>query len=254
MSAPLLPFQEFQYAFARHIRAPRRHSRPEGVPARRMQIYNELLYNNLTGFLDSCFPVSRQILGERRWGRLSRTFFAEWRSHTPYFREIPREFLRWLMEGAASVRLPVELPPFLIELAHYEWAELAVDVMDATAPSGVDAKGDLLNQRPVVNPALMNLAYQWPVHRIGPAYRPRKSQPVQLLVFRDEVEKVRFMEINPVSARLIALLQPSTITGREALLTIAQELVHPEPESVLASGMALLNKLRDESALLGVLP
>ncbi|MHB1360026.1 MAG: HvfC/BufC family peptide modification chaperone [Rhodocyclaceae bacterium] len=86
----MLAFQNFQNAFGRHIRDPRQAPRPTGVPARRMAIYNELLFNNLTGFLDACFPITRQLFGERRWRRLHRAFFREARCHTPYFREIPR--------------------------------------------------------------------------------------------------------------------------------------------------------------------
>ena len=34
--------------------------RPAGVPARRMEVYNELLFNNICGFLDACFPLCRR--------------------------------------------------------------------------------------------------------------------------------------------------------------------------------------------------
>ncbi len=246
MNAPL-PFQQFQYDFARHIRSPRKNPRPPGVPARRMQIYNELLFNNLSGFIDACFPVSRSILGERGWTRLKKAFFAEWRSHTPYFREIPREFLRWLMECEA----PVSLPAYIVELAHYEWVELAIDVMEAAVPEHVDAGGDLLEGRPVLNPAMMNLVYQWPVHRIGPAFRPRKPAPVQLLVYRRDDGTLSFVEINPVSARLISLLQPGTMTGRAALLELANELPQFDAETVVANGAMQLGSFLQEEIILG---
>lgn len=246
MNAPL-PFQQFQFDFARHIRAPREAPRPPGVPERRMRVYRELLYNNLVGFLDACFPISRRMLGEKRWGRLTRAFFSGWRSHTPYFREIPREFLHWLTE----CQPPVPLPPYQIELMHYEWAELAVDVMDVTTPSGINVEGDLLHERPVVNPALMSLAYRWPVHRIGPDYRPRKPAPAQFLVYRKRDETVSFIEINAVSARLISLLQAGTMTGHEALKEIASELAHPDVQAVIVNGAGLLSDLRNEQAILG---
>lgn len=245
MNAPL-PFQQFQFVFARHIRAPRENVRPLGVPQRRMRVYNELLYSNLTGFLDACFPVSRDVLGTRRWNRLCRAFFAGWRSSTPYFREIPREFLRWLMEA----EVPVALPSYAIELAHYEWAELAVDVMDVDLPSA-DRKGDLLHAQLVVNPALMNLSYQWPVHRIGRECRPRKPRPTQLIVYRKLDDRVGFIEVNAVSARLVTLLSMQATTGGDVLRTVADELRHPDPRAVIAHGAALLQQLLDEEIILG---
>lgn len=247
LSAPL-PFQQFQFEFAQHIRAPRVHPRPPGVSERRMGVYNELLYHNLTGFLDACFPVSRELLGQRRWTKLCRSFFAEWRSQTPYFREIPREFLHWLMERTP----PVALPPYAVQLAHYEWVELAVDVMDVSLPEA-DRDGDLLQSLIVMNPALMNLSYEWPVHRIGRAYRPRKPSATQLIVYRKRNDRVGFIEVNAVSARLVAMLQQQSMTGHAALRAIAAELAHPDPDAVAAYGAVLLQRLLDEEVILGTI-
>jgi hypothetical protein len=241
-------FQEFQHAFGRHLRDPRRSPRPAGVPARRAAIYGELLFNNLTGFLDACYPVTRAVLGEKRWRRLHRSFFREARCHTPWFREIPRAFLDWLPENAG--------PAWLKELAHHEWVELALDVKDAETPAH-DPDGDLLSGTPVLAPALMNLAYAWPVHRIGPGYRPRKPQRTHLLAFRDESnagDVVRFVELNPVSARLMGLLEGGGLSGRAACLQVAREIGHPDPEAVVVHGAALLAELRVTGALLGVQP
>ena len=247
MNAPM-PFQEFQIAFGRHLRDPRGRERPAGVPARRAGLYRELLRNNLEGFLLACFPVSREVFGTRRWSRLIDVFFRDARCQTPYFREIPREFLRWLTETPS---LPVALPPWALELAHYEWVELALDVADVATPAH-DPSADLMSGRPVLAPALMNLACQWPVHRIGLAWRPRKPQATQLLAYRDATDAVRFMELNPVSARLVALLQQGTVTGAEACRQVAEELQHPNPAAVLAHGAALLDELRAAGAILGV--
>lgn len=238
----MLAFQQFQIDFGRHIRAPRQAPRPDGVPARRMAIYNELLFNNLTGFLDACFPITRQLLGERRWRRLHRAFFRESRCHTPYFREIPREFLAWLPDDSG--------PRWLKDLAHYEWVELALDVMDATTPAH-DPQGDLMAGIPVLAPALMNLAYAWPVQRIGPDWRPRKPRQTHLLVYRDAADDVQFVELNPVSARLVELLMDSRLNGRDACAAIAAELRHTTPQAVISHGVSLLEELRMAGAILG---
>ena len=245
MNAP--DFQDLQRAFGRHIRDPRLSPRPAGVPARRMAVYNELLFNNICGFLDSCFPVCRATLGEKRWRRLNRSYFRDWPSHTPWFREIPREFVRYLNEA----EIKQALPAWFAELAHYEWVELAVDIMDGQVPTHEPA-GNLLNGCPVLNPNLMNLAYQWPVHEIGPAYRPRKMQPTQLLVYRDSDDRVQFVINNPVTARLVALLESEKLTGRAACLRIAKELAHPSPEAIVSHGHAALEKLRRQGIILGL--
>lgn len=249
MSADLPPdFQHFQRAFARHLRDPHHAPRPTGVPARRMAVYNELIFNNICGFVDTCFPISRSILGEKRWRRLCRTFFRDRPLHTPWFREIPQEFVRYLAEG--EIHQP--LPAWLAELTHYEWAELAVDIMDTHSPEH-DPGGDLLANVVALNPALLNLAYTWPVQRIGPDYRPRKPQPTYLAVYRDADDAVQFSQINAVTSRLLSLIAAKPTTGEAAIRQIAAELQHPAPEQLLAHGAGLLDNLRRQGIVLGSL-
>ncbi len=245
---PALPeFQRYQLAFTAHIRDPRAQPRPAGVDARRMKVYAELLYNNVEGFLLACFPVLRQVLGARRWTRLARAFFATHRSRTPYFRQIPDEFIQFLQDEWTA---PDGYPPFTLALAHYEWIELVLSVSNRSVARAVDAAGDLLDGVPLLNPVLANLRYDWPVQRIAPR---RKVTPAEtsLLVFRDADERVQFVEINAFTARLVALLESGTASGRAALETVAAESRHPDPARVIQAGAALLDDLRARGAILG---
>lgn len=250
-AAPKLPaFQAFQFEFTRHIRDPKANPRPADVPARRMKIYNELLFNNLEGFLLACFPVLRQILGKRKWTALVRDFFAEHRCHTPLFRQIPDEFIQYLQSGRGERDSD---PPFMRELAHYEWIELVLSVSNKEAPAEIDADGDLLTGRPFLNPVLTLLQYRYPVHRIGPRFKPEvpPAEATHLLVFRDTEFSVRFIELNPVSARLVQLLEENQRSGEQALLRVARELKYPDPRAVIEGGQAILGNLRAEGAIIG---
>ncbi len=246
--AALPEFQQFQRAFTAHIRDPKAPPRPAGVEARRMKIYNELLVNNVEGFLLACFPVLRQVLGSRKWAKLVRAFFATHRSRTPYFRQIPDEFIQFLQNEWAP---PEAYPPFTLALAHYEWIELVLSVSNRRLEHAVDEAGDLLDGVPLLNPVLANLRYDWPVQRIAPR---RKVLPADtfLLVFRDSEDKVQFSEINAFTARLLTLLETGTLSGRAALQQIADESRHPDPALVIQAGGALLDDLRARGAIPGV--
>jgi hypothetical protein len=242
---------EQQYAFAAHIRDPVRHAAPAGIEDRRMAVYRELFYNNVEAFLANSFPVLRRLLDERRWHALARDFFAEYRCHSPLFAEIPREFLNYL--GQRGTAFEDELP-FLRELAHYEWVELALSIAEADAPQDFDPAGDLLEGVPRVSPLAWPLAYNYPVHRIGPDFVPASpgDQPSYLMAYRDRQEDVRFVELNPVSARLFALLQEKTgMTGRAALELVARELRHPDPGVVIEGGRQILQQWHDLGIVLG---
>lgn len=246
MSA-LPEFQRYQFAFTAHIRDPKAHPRPAGVEARRMNIYTGLLYNNIEGFLLSCFPVLRKVLGARKWARLVRAFFSTHRSHTPYFRQIPDEFIQFLQNEWTSSE---DMPPYLLVLAHYEWIELVLSVSTRSADHALDPVGNLLDGVPLLNPVLANLRYDWPVHRIAPR---RKVLPAEthLLVFRDAEDAVQFSEINAFTARLLTLLEGGTLTGRAALEQIAVESHHPDTALILQAGGSLLDDLRARGAILG---
>ena len=242
---PAANLADFQRSFGAHLRSPRQNPRPAGTPARRMAVYVELVNNNFFGFLNACFPVARKTLGEKRWGALVRRFIATHPGETPYFREIPLEFLTWFQSAD-----PVGYPAWLGALLHYEWAELAVDTMVVEAPA-VEPSVDLAQGVAVLNPAMLLLAYDWPVQRIGPVYRPRKPAPVQLLVYRDAGDAVRFMQLNPLTARLLALLQAGERPVAELLAQLAAELGYAERAAFIGFGMQVLQELQREGVVLG---
>jgi len=244
-------FRQMQYDFAAHIRQPDQNPAPDNVEDRRMQIYRDLFYNNIEGFVSGMFPVLRSLYSDDDWHAMVRDFFVKHRCKTPLFLEIGQEFMAYLNEERTLQ--PCD-PPFVHELAHYEWVELALDISEAQLPQDVNPDGDLLDGHPVQSPLAWSLAYQYPVHCIRPDYRPEQpnAHPVYLLVYRTEAFEVKFMEINAVTARLLSLLhdQP-TLTGRDALLMIADELQHPQPDVVVNGGLDTLRHLRESGVLLG---
>ena len=110
---------------ARYLRNPEGETPPAGVEARRLKIYEELVYNNIENFINTGVPVLRSLYEKEDWRELVRAFMQQHRCHSPYFLEISQEFLQFLMQD--HVRRPCD-PPFMTELAHYEWVELALDV------------------------------------------------------------------------------------------------------------------------------
>jgi hypothetical protein len=245
-------FQDTQYGFAAHLRDPEHNPAPANIEDRRMAIYRELFFNNVAGLLGRTFPVLHKILGPERWKVVMRDYFSRHRSHTPLFLEMPREFLQYLEDERGDVDGD---PPFMRELAHYEWVELALSI-DERDPDldSVDREGDLLDGRPVLTPLYWSLSYRYPVHRLSPRFTPSEpgAEPTRLLVYRDLDDEVGFIEINVVTARLLELLADDGITsGRAALEAIAEELNHPQPETVVSGGLQILEDLRNRQVILG---
>jgi len=234
-------FQETQLAFAKHLRAPDIYPAPAAIEDRRVGIYRELVYNNIENFIANVFPVLRSIAGDDYWHSLVRDFIHHHSCQTPYFLEISEEFLQYLMQERG---LREGDPVFLLELAHYEWIELALDVsMEKIPPSSIYPE-NLLLAKPQVSPLVVCLTYQYPVHKISAHYQPSVSEPTQLVVYRNRKDKVCFMAANEITSRLLYLLQiNSSLCFEEQLRTIVVELKHPNPSVLTKDSYQLIADL-----------
>ncbi len=244
-----------QQRFAAHLRNPAKHAAPGDVEDRRMAIYRRLFYRNIHNFLSNNFPVLRSLYQDRDWDVLVREFYEEHRSRTPLFPEIPREFLQYLQEERGE---RPDDPPFMLELAHYEWVELAVDLDEHEIDDiPADPGGDLLDGIPVLSPLAWPVSYRYPVHRIRPEFQPQEppAEATHLLVYRNRADQVKFMQLNAVSALLVqAMKEDDGAAGLELLKRVAETLQHPDPDVVVAGGRQLLEDFRDRDIVLGVRP
>jgi hypothetical protein len=241
-------FRARQLDFAAHLRNPELHPCPEGLDPRRMQIYVDLVYNNVENFLANGFPVAKQILGDAAWHELVRDFIHRHSSESPYFLEIPQEFLTFV----SSCNRP-ELPDYFLELCHYEWVELALATAEEDLPeAGFDPCGDLERGRPVVSPLIWPLAYRYPVHRIGPDFRPDAppESPTHLIVFRRRDDSVGFLEASAATLKLVDLLREGA-TGAAAIEQLSQEMPGVDSQLVHDEGVATMLRLREADIILG---
>ncbi|MCA0899319.1 HvfC family RiPP maturation protein [Microbulbifer agarilyticus] len=247
-------FQLMQRYFAAHLRAPAKVAAPAGIEDRRMGIYRDLIYNNIESFISGGFPVLRSIIADDVWHAMVRDFVERHCSHSPYFLQISEEFLHYLQNERAQSPASEQDAPFLLELAHYEWVELALDVSPEKFPEDVSvgiSSAETLDMAPVASPLAWRLSYHYPVHQIGPGFQPLEpgAEPTCLVVYRNREDDVGFMEANPATLHLLQLVEKAQAeasapkSARQLLLQLAQDMQHPEPEQLLGFGVELVQKL-----------
>jgi len=232
---------------AAHVRDPATHPGPPGIEARRLKIYADLVYNNLDGLLAGGFPVIRKTLGDADWQALLRRFLANHRSHTPLFTELGRELIAFL-EAEPDPRRP-----WLAELAHYEWAEVGLQLSDATL-SAHDPQGDLLAGIPLLSPLAWPLAYRWPVNRIGPDFQPASppAEPTLVLLRREPDGRIHFSQLSPLLFRLLALVGANADrNGLELMRQLAHEAGQTDFDGFLCEAAPMLQRLHAEGVLPG---
>lgn len=251
MSKP--DFKDIQLGFAAYIRDPEMNQAPQGLDSKRLSLYRLLFLNNIESFISNGFPVLKTILDDAAWHALVNDFYAGHRCQTPYFASIPQEFLSFLQARG----LCAADPPFMQELAHYEWLELDLAIAEGSAPdefkeqdwpkfktvdsSKVEAEGVLALSE------LVRLgAYRFPVHRLSKNYQPVEApvEPTFLAVYRNRQDKVGFLELNQATFRLLQIIQT---LGQAPVLAVlhqlASELGYQDPAPVLNFGLDILKGL-----------
>jgi len=239
-----------QQALTRYLRDPEHEAPPADMNAARVNVYRDLVFNNVSQLLGSTFPVLIRIIGQERWRMLIRGFLRDYRAQTPKFGEIAEEFVGYLASEPA-VLSKGDWPAFLVELAHYEWVEMVLQQSDAEALPVSDPV-QLLEQPLQVSALAWPLAYTWPVQILSPDHQPSTppAQPTLLLVRRAVDFSVKFSELSPLAWRLLQRIEEfPLLNGREQLQGLALEAGLPETVSFMDSGLALLQQLHEDGVI-----
>lgn len=242
-------FKSVQRQFLAHLRDPNQ-PLPLGFAPEGVALYADLLYNKFHDSLTLCFPVTYTLLGEEAWQQLLKGFIARHQCVSPYYRQIPDEFIQYLQtEWDNDTGLP-----YLPELAHFEWVEMVLAVADEGEMAVYSGPiTDWLACRPIFAPVLQLLHYSYPVQYLNESHQPATppEQATHILGFRDADDAVQFIELNPATARLLEILTGTDYTVGEAIQQVARELQHPEPSVLFAFGIEALTDLMHHGAILG---
>ncbi|MDD5321427.1 MAG: putative DNA-binding domain-containing protein [Methylococcales bacterium] len=241
-------FKAKQHEFAAYIRDPEHNPAPADVKKQRMSMYRELFFNNIEDFLSAGFPVLRKILTDRQWFALAQDFYATHSCKTPYFLQIPEEFLDYMQNERDN---PDDLP-FLLELAHYEWVEMALSIAKEEPVFNQQSLDNLPERAVAISPLAWPLVYQYPVQKIGPAFLPlvTPKQPTFLIVYRNREDDVNFIEITPITYRLLEIVQEhESLLAGDCLKQVAEESNHADPELIIAGGLQILKELAEKTII-----
>jgi hypothetical protein len=245
-------FQQQQRQFLHYLRQPRVAQLPAGFAPERLSVYADLLYNKFDESLTACFPVIHRILSPADWRALLLDFIAEHRCLTPYYRQIPDEFVQYLQQE----RNRTDNLPFLAELAHFEWIELQLSIAESESITIKPlTREQLLFGTPVFAPVMQLLHYQWPVQDIGPHALPTEppAMTTHILGFRNSNDQVRFIALSPATAHLIELLGTG-LTGQQALQVMRGELTPAQFTELTWFGLSILIDLHRQGAIIDIRP
>lgn len=241
-----------QTRFTRYLRDPVTVPMPSDLPAERMQIYQDLVFRNLGSLLASNFPVVQRIITAHDWETLIRGFIRDYRAATPHFPLLPQEFLDYLQNLCQNDDSIFDRYPFIWELAHYEWVELDVQIAETPEATRVSTTAQA-DHVLALNATAHVLAYEWPVHRIGPEFMltERPETPTFLAVFQTAKADCEFMSLTPLAALLLENIeQHDACSLADHVAILAQQYGTLPPQSLFDDAVNLTNTMQTKGLVL----
>lgn len=229
---------ELQMAFGRAIRDPHEQVLIANVSDRQLSIYRELFWNNFQTVISSAAPVAQAVLPDNSWTELLHTFWRDYRAKTPEYTQLPFEFAEWLRTEAGNWK---NSWPWLGDLVTWEIAELAaMFAEDGTTPmSGV-----------ALHPSVQLLAFNWPVHRLSTSWVPESPLPTFLSCYRTASDGIDFIELTPLSAALLDLIQQNPQQSPTTYTTQLAAMLHQDRNELASAVQPLISVVTERGLLL----
>ncbi len=232
----------------------RRGVHPDDVEAialgpRRLGVYRTLIRNGLSAVVLRMLPRTRARLNAANGGRFDADFAAFVDAvgpRTHYLRDVPGEFVAW---AAPRWHLDSNVPPYLLDLATHELAHFAVAAADVSGRvPPLEAVG--LERTLVFSGSTRLLHYAWAVHELPDDEEdlgPPERRDVHLLAYRDDDHAVRWLELTPLAAAIVANLQGAQTLAEGIRRACADHGPPADPQAIAR----LLADLAERGVLLG---
>lgn len=211
--------------------------------AEKTALYHALVMGNLQEVISPCFPILRSIICRHTWSGFMLDFFQQRPLNTPLFHQLPFEFVTYLQN------LPSKEYPFMADLAHYEWVELALELAASVNNIKRVVASQILETHWQLSSCAKLLSYEYDVYNIGSNYIPHQTIPTYLAVYKKD-NAVEFMVLNELSFQLLECIIDSLQTPHEVLESLVEMYPNLDLEQLASQIQPLIYKLHQESILL----
>ncbi|HEY5375607.1 MAG TPA: putative DNA-binding domain-containing protein [Polyangiaceae bacterium] len=215
----------------------------------RLLVYRKLVRSNFREALRAVMPRSLARLGARFEPHFDEFLLAR-PPVTHYLRELTPRFLDFALPRWAA---DSSLPGYISDLARHEALQVEVASLLARPKNNLAAELSVDLGVEFID-AVRLVHYDWAVHRL-PDDETSVALPeragTSLLVYRSPEHDVRYLELGPFAAALLAGLLGRRLSLRAALTEAAQQVGLALDDELLSRAARLLAELAERGALLG---
>ena len=221
----------------------------DGINRKHIHHYRRLVSNVVKGSLDSAYPLTKKLLGEKEWSDLVFEFFGRYKIQEPQVWKMPKSLLEYLKENDHQFK---KVYPFLTELLLFEWAEIEIHMMEDIDQGMDDEKGDYFEDEIVINAESAILPLSYPVHKVtAKDITPEMKGNYFVLIYREkDTGKVQFMDISVLYAVLIDKLSDGKSIN--VLIEEMNTVFNIKNKQILIDNIIpFLDKLKSKGFILG---
>lgn len=219
------------------------------VGAERLLVYRRLVHNRMRATMREFIPRTADRLGKPIYNAYIDRYMDEVAPISAYLRDVPAEFVAW---AVPKLRADPDAPDYLADLARHELLQIDVrnDPRGGEAPTGNAVALD----RPLrFDGAVRRIDYDYAVHELPRPVEDRtepKQAPTALLVYRDDTNKPRYLDLIPLAAALLDRLLEG-VALEPAIRAACEQLGESLDDDKLAQAAMLLADLAERGVMLG---
>jgi len=220
----------------------------------RLAVYRSLVRNALSGVVLRVLPKTRARMNAACDGRFDADlarFVEEVGPRTHHLRDVPSELHAW---AEPQWRADARVPRYLLDLAAHELASFATGAAP-DAPAGQPHAPVALDRPLALASSVRLMHYAWAVHELpddADATGEPRRRDVRLLAYRDAEHAVRWLELTPLAAAIVARLVEGDALGVAVAGACAEH--DTEPSRVAPDVARLLADLGARGVVLGGRP
>ncbi|MDE3123939.1 MAG: putative DNA-binding domain-containing protein [Bacteroidota bacterium] len=211
--------QAYQSQLARFCRTGQWEPIP-GVHVQHVQQYRRLVYNVIDDMLLNAYPLVYACIEQEEWNELVQLFFSEHNCQSPQVWYMPKEFYLFLHKRQHPL---LQKYPQLLNVMEYEWAEIALFMMEDIAVT-YTTFGDVLFSKLILNPEHCLLHLTYPVHqkKVNTIHAEDKSC-FYVIGHRNREGAVLFTDLSPALVRMIEYLAMQPLSVMQLIQQLENE-------------------------------
>jgi len=213
----------------------------------KQSIYRHLVFDNIHAVICAAMPLTEKHYGEDKFKELVQNFVYNIKIQSPYYRDIPKEFLSF-----------ISFKGILNDLSHDELTEFDMAFWsDATNIPTHNSDAQLLDAKLYLNPVISLNKYDYPIHKVDNETILEEIKPnvtFRLLYRNLEQNTIHKVLLNEVSYKFLRhAMCDKDLNFSMILDKLMDEFKTVDQEKIATQAVGFLKELIDKKIVLSLL-